>query len=162
MPVVSPGSTSSAVRVRICFTSFAVSGLPRCFAYDTRRPAAPAACPVHSEPVTPFMSMCACPPYCVRFESRSQVPIGPLRATCGKGGRFTSVLAPSRSATTPFTKIVLLKLVGELWSAVFRSEDTSINATPRSYAYWVAAWANAVVVTAPIAASMTSMPLSAA
>ena len=120
------------MRVRICFTSFEVSGVPRCLAYDLRSPAAPAACPVHSEPVTPFMSMCACPPYCVRFESRSQVPTGAVRATCGNGGRLTSMLAPSASATTPFTKIVLLKLVGELWSAVFRSDETSISATPRS------------------------------
>ncbi len=75
------GRTSSAVMVRSWRVSLprspAGSPLPAktVRAYDSRRPATPAAWPVFSDPVVPIRTMSALPPYWVRLELRKKLVV---------------------------------------------------------------------------------------
>ena len=62
--------------VSSCLTSLGARTVPFFSTSDWSRPAAPAAWPVASEPVTAGITMCACPPYWVVPELRNQVPTG--------------------------------------------------------------------------------------
>ncbi len=65
-------------------------------AYDSRRPATPAAWPVFSEPVEPISTMSALPPYWVRLELRKKLVV----KGCALG--VTPIPArPSRSCWQP-------------------------------------------------------------
>ena len=68
-----------------------------------------------ADPVTAFITMCACPPYCVVPELRNQVPIGTfvpsgmpklLKKSMNSWGGFCP--SPCTSATVPWTCIASL------------------------------------------------------
>ena len=104
VPSVLAGVTSSAVMVSSCLISLLVSRPPMVLATarprDCNNAAAPPACPVSMEPVTPTKQTVAFAPYCVRPELRNQVCTGTPNDPEPPKSK-NSLESPCTSATQP-------------------------------------------------------------
>ena len=125
VPTVFSGRTSSADSVRLCLTSFELSGgaRPTASAADSTSPAAPAAWPVAKLPVSPSMQMCAWAPYWVRLDWRNHVWTGNCVPKPAMRNAFAVLESgsfcprPCVSATQPLTNTVDESGVAEAISA---------------------------------------------